>query len=290
MNVISGGFKARDFDHHYQSDWEIKKFAGKLKQIVSLLTGYTVYELEKEEIKNRLLPEEWMRYYYSYYKMKSNINLEGRITKYFASRKEAEDYEFSESANQVFDKSKLELVSEGITIRKLLQELGTEALREVIHPNVHINALFVDYQKVSYSNPGQPDFDWTNYESEPKPDYPNWLITDVRFLNEIEAIKNKGGITIRIERFCYDSEEDFLVLHPRKALSSEAVKWVKSNDTDRIKRVAKEWGYKSLSEQHPSETALDNYDGFNYIIQNDRTIQDLIIKVKEILIKEKIIS
>lgn len=236
---------------HIPNQFEIKKFAGKLKQIVSLLTGYTIDELEREDIKNRLLPEEWIRYYYASYKMKSSNNFTGRITKYFASRKEAEDYEFPELVNQVFDKSKLELVTEGITIRKLLQELGTEALREVIHPNVHINALFVDY-KLCVQNCDEEKYidDPNGCESKNSCKLlPNWLITDVRFPNEGEAIKKRNGILIRVERYML-----------------------------------------TKIDQHPSETALDNYDGFNYIIQNDGTIQDLIIKVKEILIKEKIIS
>jgi hypothetical protein len=39
---------------------------------------------------------------------------------------------------------------------------------------------------------------------------------------------------------------------------------------------------------HPSETALDDAK-FDYEIINDGTIEDLIEKVKEILIKEQII-
>lgn len=30
--------------------------------------------------------------------------------------------------------------------------------------------------------------------------YPNWIITDVRFPNELKAIKDRNGITIRVER------------------------------------------------------------------------------------------
>ena len=30
--------------------------------------------------------------------------------------------------------------------------------------------------------------------------YPNWIITDMRFLNELKAVKSRGGITIRVER------------------------------------------------------------------------------------------
>lgn len=41
------------------NDFIIKKFAGKLKQIVSILTGISVEDLEKEEVKNSVLGEEW---------------------------------------------------------------------------------------------------------------------------------------------------------------------------------------------------------------------------------------
>lgn len=30
--------------------------------------------------------------------------------------------------------------------------------------------------------------------------YPNWIITDMRFPNELKAVKDKGGISIRVER------------------------------------------------------------------------------------------
>ena len=42
-------------------------------------------------------------------------------------------------------------------------------------------------------------------------------------------------------------------------------------------------------EPHPSETALDNHS-FDYTIDNNGTIEELIEKVREILIKEKVID
>ena len=76
----------------------------------------------------------------------------------------------------------------------------------------------------------------------------NWIITDVRFPNELEAIEKRGGLTIRVERSRY-SNGDF----------------------------------------HASETALDNAE-FDYTINNNGTIEQLIEKVREILIKEGIIN
>jgi hypothetical protein len=82
--------------------------------------------------------------------------------------------------------------------------------------------------------------------------HPKWIITDMRFPNEMEAVKERGGITIRVHRD----------LH---------------NGNAHISPIP-----------HPSETALDDAK-FDYEIINDGEIVDLIEKVKEILIKEKLI-
>jgi len=81
--------------------------------------------------------------------------------------------------------------------------------------------------------------------------HPNWIITDMRFPNEMEAIELREGITIRVVRPDMNSLQ-------------------------------------AMIPAHASETALDNSE-FDYEIINDGTIEDLIEKVKEILIKENII-
>ena len=63
----------------------------------------------------------------------------------------------------------------------------------------------------------------------------------------------------------------------------------KTLSLEEITDIAKVHAYIPLSEQHESETALDNYNDWEYIIENNDTIEDLIEKVKEILIKERII-
>ena len=42
------------------------------------------------------------------------------------------------------------------------------------------------------------------------------------------------------------------------------------------------------TDEHKSETALDNYDGFDYVIENDSSIDDLIHKIHNILINEEV--
>lgn len=77
--------------------------------------------------------------------------------------------------DQEFKKSYLD--DFGMTVRLLLQKIGTECIRDHLHKDAWVKALFADYSKHS-----------------------NWLITDVRFLNEAVAIKERGGILIRIKR------------------------------------------------------------------------------------------
>ena len=118
-----------------------------------------------------------------------------------------------------------------MTPRLLLQILGTDCGRNIIHPNIWVNGLFADYNASS-----------------------KWIISDTRFPNEIESVKKHNGLTIRINR------DSFL-------------RTGKVFDTD----------------NHESETALDDYQGFDYVINNNGTIKALKEVVKDILIKEHII-
>ena len=191
QHLTSNWFDEEFVDTHMldiRSSWEIKKFAGKLKQIASLLSGIPVKRFEDQEFKQKQMSEGW-----------------------------------------------------GMTYREFLQKLGTEAMRNGLHTNVWVNALFANYNAIGYK---YKDCDYKVIQG--KWEYPNWIITDLRFPNEIEAIVERKGITIRVNR-------------PGISLLD-----------------------------HPSETSLDNAE-FDYTIVNDSTIEDLVIKVREILVKEKII-
>jgi len=133
----------------------------------------------------------------------------------------------------------------GLTPRKILQLLGTEAGRQIIHPNIWVNALFADYRSDD-----------------------NWIITDVRFPNESKAIKDRGGIMIRVNRLT--EEEKNSAYKARAGRPNNAIGLI-------------------FKDEHASETALDDYDGFDYVIENDGTVQDLINKVKSLNIVERIL-
>lgn len=207
------------------SGYQIKKYADKLKDIVCLLIGCTRDDLESHDFKDKELGEEWWRYQIIW-ESKPALNTHLHLTKYEAER----------AANiftQIHGRYKIELVK--LTPRLLLQLLGTDCGRDIIHPNIWVNSLFADYQ---------PKYTM-NSEKWNKP-ISNWIVTDVRFENEAQAIKDRGGVVIRVERGYQNP------LMPEISV-----------------------------DEHPSETSLDNYE-FDHVIQNDGSIEELIEKVKQL--------
>lgn len=231
-------------------NWQIKKFASKLKEIISILTEIPIEDLEKQEVKNRALGEEWNRTFYKIIDSDNTVLLQ---TFY------KEDAELNLAYYEDYHYRTVELIEfkdTPINVRQLLQEIGTDAMRDIIHPNIWVNALMCEYKMsggFGYTHDNNKETSIIKTSS-----YPNWIITDVRFPNELKAVKDKKGITIRVNRYTGHVGID--------------------NDT----HVVTDW-------QHPSETALDRAK-FDYIIDNDNKIEDLINQVKEILIKEKIIK
>jgi len=68
------------------------------------------------------------------------------------------------------------IVSYDMTVRELLQKFGTEFVRDTVHPNLWVESTLMDYKDQ------------------------NWIISDVRFLNECDAIRSRGGIIVRTNR------------------------------------------------------------------------------------------
>jgi hypothetical protein len=186
--ISKGSFsKCREMGYSYETKWSIEKFAAKLKLVAQVLTGVPAYKFEDRKFKESEMPSEW----------------------------------------NILEQSGRYKTSKPMTYRTLLQRLGTEAMRNGLHTNVWVNALFADYKQH------------------------NWIITDMRFPNEFDAVKKRGGITI-------------YVLRP---------------DTHSLQ---------SMIGVHESETALDNHK-FDYAIINHGSIEDLVKVVRDILIDERII-
>ena len=225
-------------------DFENKKFAYPIKWIVSVLIGCDIRQLEDREFKEKELGEEWFCWEITEHWINDDSNVEVTST-LFASEEDSNNYwEECHLHDEIADSPK----KIKLTPRKLMQLLGTEAGREIIHPNIWVNALFADY-KGKYLGA-------TDDMKEPvEMCFPNWIITDVRFPNEAKAIKDRGGIVIRVERKPFN-------------------------------RAGGMEGNKQFSKQieedtHPSETALDGYE-FDAVIDNNGSIEDLIEKVKQL--------
>lgn len=88
-----------------------------------------------------------------------------------------EEQEFKQNAAVRIYTGKIEDVTIiGYQAREFLQFLGTECVRDLLGEDVWVNALMNDYD-----------------------DSQNWIVTDVRFPNEADAIRTFGHI-IRIDR------------------------------------------------------------------------------------------
>jgi len=105
----------------------------------------------------------------------------------------------------------------GTTPRDILQRVGTEAMRRGFDPDIWIKS--VEWKIMA---PGSPDL---------------WVIPDVRFPNEAEAIKRWGGEVWRIDRPGIEN-----------AIATAS---------------------------HTSETSMDSYQGWTGIMVNNGTIEDL---------------
>ena len=239
--------------HYDMCSWKIHKFADALKDIVCILTGCTREQLEDADFKNSKLPSEWEYWYNYHYKLITN-DKKGILGKRYGSQFEVEREHdvLSNNINGHFFKC------DTYTYRELLQYLGTDLLRNQLHGNVWVNALFssykniIEYPKYSFMEDGS-HIQTAIIQQEVN--YPNWIITDVRFLNEAKAIKDRGGIVIRVNR---DSK----------------YKWVDKE----------EWDFHTKGiKPHESETALDGYI-FDCVIDNNGTVDELIEQVKDMLI------
>ena len=129
------------------------------------------------------------------------------------------------SLDDNFNNKNIYLKNWQMTLGQMQQKIGTECFRKSLDVNTWIIALLSEYNHNDC-----------------------WVISDVRFINEIEHIKVVDGesIIIRVNRDLLENKS-------------------------------------SRDQQHESETALDNYKDFDYIIDNNETIQVLEEQVCNIL-------
>ena len=266
------------------SKWRIVKFADALKDITCILTGCSREQLEDADFKNSKLPDEWEYWYNYHYKLTTN-DKKGILGKRYGSQFEVEREHdiLSNNINGHFFKR------DNYTYRELLQYLGTDLLRNQLHENCWINALFSNYKIVGMTEGWYPTYnnpDNRNCDIPAEPIYPNWIITDVRFPNEANVVKDRGGIVIRVNRNLWKPKPGEVI--DIKVFSNwTTVTYTHTEDEVNHYGVGTD-GLKYVSDtirkhnEHLSETILDNYI-FDHIIDNNSTIEDLIANVKNIL-------
>lgn len=220
--------------------WEVKKFAGKLKQIASILTGIPKEKFEDQEFKKTYLSREW-----NYGDFEDEIG--------------------------------------PMTVRTFLQKLGTDAIRNGLHPDTWINAFYTDYLRTNTMTVKGTGTLKTIYmgkewdgNNEDAFTYPNWLVSDTRFPNEAQSIKDRGGLVIRVNRNENAGKSIVDIMRP---LSNHVNYGIPLPEVP----------YQTSEQLHPSETSLDNWN-FDYEIDNNGTLQDLEKKVQEFLTTFNIIK
>lgn len=155
---------------------QIQKWAAKLKQICGTILNVDPKLFEDQEYKKTFLPEMWNTFQVQFG--------DGATTgPGFITLEEAERFEAHERvALSWLPELKTEIIEKKLTVREFLQKMGTDACRDNIHSNIWVNALMSDYTPEK-----------------------KWIITDTRFPNEAKAIKDAGGIMIRINRGVHDT-------------------------------------------------------------------------------------
>lgn len=113
----------------------------------------------------------------------------------------------------------------GLTPRTVLQRVGTEAMRNNIREDVWVKSL---ERRVK------------NHAETENCTCPSVVIPDMRFPNEVAAVKRWGGIAVRVDR-------------PINT-------WTPN---------------KEENAGHASEQALSGYDDWDYVIDNSGTLADL---------------
>lgn len=237
----------------HQPEWEIKKFADKIKDTICLWLGCTREELEDRDFKEEPLGEEWRRWFV----------MVGDQT--FAMKStQSEAVQVANKQNTFHEGKHFTVRPDVLTPRKLMQLLGTECGREIIHPNLWVSALFAEYTHHMETIPG---YSANAGEADLVEDY--WIISDMRFPNELHGVRKRFGTTIRVERPTELRFPDLYDQFQQNSVAQQWESWLKENwreDYDKI--------------YHPSETSLDHVMDWNYIIQNTESLQHLFTETK----------
>lgn len=208
--------------------------------------------------------------------------------------------------SRTFKESPRHMMGLGITPREFMQKLGTEFGRDTLHPEIWSKRCLSEY-KVEY-----PDYTFGGHFKKcvncgdsmhfvgKRQLYckgccdigvePNWIITDVRFPEEVEAIKKLGGVVWRVNR-PGQTHREISVKARRRFLAEEESRGLNLEQISKNSRFLEIFNEEMENHNpHESETALDNYENFDEIIENDGTLEDLESYVVALLLTAGIVD
>lgn len=235
MTIDSYDFLGYDSDKkEFLSGYKIVKFADKLKDIVCDLLNCTREDLEDRNFREKELGEQWW-----YFKEPTGDNFKTKLIPYIGN----------EDRRDLYPPIKH-------TPRTLMQLVGTEAGREILHPDIWVNATFEPYTNES-----------------------KWIITDTRFLNELNRATYYKGITLRVNRNyenrfpeIYKQYMDDVLNNEEKALYTFE-DYIHDHENELYKKLF-----------HKSETSLDDHeDKFDEVFDNNSSIRELSKKIEGIV-------
>jgi len=137
----------------------------------------------------------------------------------------------------------------GFSPREMMQRIGTDLFRKQIKDDVWVKSLKLKLEKMT-----QDPFKMTT----------NVVITDCRFKNEIDVIKEKGGIIILVER--------------------EPPSWINIIEDYKGGKLTEEEAVSLLQITgiHESEWRCYLYNDIDYYVKNTGSIEELYDKLKMI--------
>jgi hypothetical protein len=275
-------YKNHKYSVEKVTTYEIKKYADKLKDCLCIILGCTREQLEDRDYKETELGEEWDRYKLDSIYIPETMDSENSefytYTKYFSNLEDARDYgEIREKDFSVPEDLRkygmssewsYDIEKESLTPRLLLQLLGTECGRELIHPNIWVNSMFTDY-KCTYFGACDP------YELDSKvqifTNSSKWIVTDVRFpQNEGKAITDRGGLMIGIRRKFALRFPEYAHLKARGPY--EIPKPLYSLDTEL---------YRTLT--HESDELMGDHSWCDVVIENNGTVEELFNNILKVV-------
>lgn len=129
--------------------------------------------------------------------------------------------------------------------RVMLQALGTEWGREAVHEDIWINALIAQARTLLHEDGNTKEWEYDPLKGLTRQDKPRKaargvVVSDVRFSNELAAIRAEGGSIIRVVRPATDSQ-------------------------------AQETGIAG----HASEAQEFTMDKFDFLVQNEHSLKEL---------------